>query len=62
MKCKRNRYRDRHRDHAFLAKSLAARSSIPVAISETVPNVQNAANEIGIIVPDAMITILCRPQ
>ena len=51
MKYKRNRYRDRHRDQTFLAKSLAARSSIPVAICETVLNVQNAvANEIGLIV------------
>jgi hypothetical protein len=67
MKCKRNRYRDRHRDQTFLAESLAAGSSIPVAISETVLNVQNAvANEIGLIcagrndhnlVPAAMITI-----
>ena len=63
MKCKRNRYRDRHRDQTFLAESLEAGPSIPVAISETVLNVQNAvANEIGIIVPDAMITILFRPQ
>jgi hypothetical protein len=63
MKCKRNRYRDRHRDQTFLAESLAAGSSIPVAISETVLNVKDAVvDEIGLIVPAAMITILCRPQ
>jgi len=42
MKCKRNRYRNRLRDQTFLAESLAAGPSIPVAISETVLNVQDA--------------------
>jgi hypothetical protein len=63
MECKRNRYCDRHRDQTFIAESLATGSSIPVAISETVPIVLNAvANEVGLIVPAATITILCRPQ
>jgi hypothetical protein len=63
MKCKRNRYRDRHRDQTFLAQSLATGSSIPVAISGMVISLQNGgANEVGLIVPAAMITILCRPQ
>jgi len=63
MKCKRNRYCDQHQDQTFLAQSLAAGWSIRVAISETVINLLNAiANEIGLIVPAAMITILCRLQ
>jgi hypothetical protein len=44
MKCKRNRYRDRHRDQTFLAESLVVGSSIPVAISESVISVQNAVS------------------
>jgi hypothetical protein len=63
MKCKRYRYCDQHRLQTFLAESLATRSSSPVAISETVLNIQNGvANEIGLIVPAAMIAILCQPQ
>jgi hypothetical protein len=55
MKCKRNRYRDRHRDQTFLAQSLATGSSIPVAISGTVISLQNGgANEVGLS--------LCLPQ
>jgi hypothetical protein len=63
MKCKRNRYRERHRDQTFLAQSLAAGSSIPIGISGTILSLKNGvANENSLIVPAAMITILCQPQ
>jgi hypothetical protein len=63
LSCKRNRYCDQYRDQTFLAESLATRSPIPVVISETVLSFENGvANEIGLIVPAAMITILCQPQ
>jgi hypothetical protein len=60
---KRNRYCDWYRDQTFLAQSLAMDSSIPVAISRTIPSLKNGvANENSLIVPAAMITILCQPQ
>jgi hypothetical protein len=44
-------------------QSLATDSSIPVAISGTILSLKNGvANENSLIMPAAMITILCQPQ
>ena len=64
LSCKRNRYCDQYRDQTFLAESLATRSSIPVAISETVPNVltKRSRERNRSHCAAAMITFLCQPQ